>query len=234
MKIVSFLAVLAPVLALASAAPVGQSAANDSTAVKRGWLGVYTDELTKPMLVALDLDHGVLVTDVAEGSPAAKAGVEVGDVITSLDGQPTTDGSALRWAVRDRPGKKVDFKMRRRGKDRNLDITLGIRDEAERGFNFEWPAIPGEAMQEVERALEEAGPSLKRELEHPDLTLDSLRRQSDALREAERTLRESEPRLKQELEHSGLTIDSLREQMQELRNELNDLRKQIPEQQKGE
>lgn len=234
MKIVRFLVVLAPVLALASAVPVGQSAAGDSTVVRRGWLGVYTDELTKPMLVALALDHGVLVSEVAEGSPAAKAGVEVGDVILSLDGQPTTDGSALRWAVRDRPGQKVAVAVRRRGKDRNLDITLGAREESEQDFNFEWPAIPGEAMQEVGRVLEEAGPNLKRELEHPDLTLDSLREQSDVLREAERALRESEPRLKQELEHSGLTIDSLREQMQELRNELNELRKKLPEQQKGQ
>ena len=182
MKIVRFLAVLVPVMALASAAPVGQNAAGDSTLVKRGWLGVYTDELTRPMLVALDVDHGVLVTDVAEESPAAKAGVEAGDVITSLDGQATSDGSALRWAVRDRPGQKVAVSVRRRGKDKKLEVTLGIREEAEQTFSFEWPAIPREAMREVGRALQEAGPSLKRELEHSDLSLDSLRDQMQELR----------------------------------------------------
>ena len=182
MKVVHFLAVLVPVLALASAAPVGQNAAGDSTEVKRGWLGVYTDELTKPMLVALDVDHGVLVTDVAEESPAATAGVEVGDVITSLAGQATSDGSALRWVVRDRPGQKVAVSVRRRGKDKKLEVTLGIREEAEQTFSFEWPAIPREAMREVGRALQEAGPSLKRELEHSDLSLDSLRDQMQELR----------------------------------------------------
>ncbi len=234
MKLSGLLVVLVPVLGLASAAPVGQIAAGDSTAVKRGWLGVYTDELTKPMLVALDLDHGVLVTDVAEGSPAEKAGVQVGDVIVSLDGRSTADGSALRWAVRDRPNQKVTVKVRRRGKDKNLDVTLGARDETAQSFNFEWPGIPAEAMEEVGRALEKVGPSLKRELENPDLNLDSLRKQHEVLREVERSLREAEPRLRRELEHSGLTIDSLREQMQELRNELNDLRKRLPEQKKGE
>ena len=149
---------------------------------KRGWLGVYTDELTKPMLVALDVDHGVLVNEVAEESPAAKAGIEVGDVITSLDGQATTDGSSLRWAVRDRPDEKVVINVHRRGKDKKLDVTIGTREGVEQTFSFEWPAIPREAMREVGRALREAGPSLKRELDHSDLTLDSLRDQMVELR----------------------------------------------------
>ena len=181
-KVVLSLAVLAPMLLLAYAAPVGQTAAGDSTEVKRGWLGVYTDELTKPMLVALDLDHGVLVTEVAEESPAAKAGIEVGDVITSLDGQETTDGSSLRWAVRDRPEKRVVINVHRRGKDKKLDVTIGTREGAEQTFSFEWPAIPREALREAERALREAGPSLKRDLDHSDLTLDSLRKQMVELR----------------------------------------------------
>jgi hypothetical protein len=173
-RIVSFLAVLAPVLAFA--------AAGDSTEAKRGWLGVYTDDLTKPMLVALDIDHGVLVTDVAKESPAAKAGLEVGDVITSLDGQSTSDGSALRWAVRDRPDKKVMVNVHRRGKDRKLDVTLGTREGAEQTFDFQWPALPKEALQEAQRALREAGPSLKRELAQSDLSLDSLRKEMRELR----------------------------------------------------
>jgi len=158
------------------------AAAGDSTETKRGWLGVYTDELSKPMLVALDVDHGVLVTEIAEESPAAKAGIEVGDVITTLDGQATTDGSALRWAVRDRPEKKVDITVRRRGKSRKLQATLATRELAEQTFSFQWPAMSQEALQEAKRALREAGPKLKRELEHSDLTLDSLRKQMAELR----------------------------------------------------
>jgi len=180
MKIVRILAVLAPMLAFA---------ASDSTAAKRGWLGVYTEDLSKPMLVALDIDHGVLVTDVAEESPAAKAGMEAGDVITSLDGDTMTDGSALRWAVRDRPDKKVVVKFLRRGKEKKLDVTLGVREEAEQTFNFEWPAMPREALREAERALKEAGPSLKRELDRSDLSLDSLREQMGQLKKELNELR---------------------------------------------
>ena len=173
MRIVRFLAILVPVLVFA---------AGDSTEVKRGWLGVYTDELTKPMLVALDIDHGVLVTGVAGESPAAKAGIEVGDIIMSLDGQTTSDGSALRWAVRDRPEKKVDVTVRRRGKSRKLQATLGTREQAEHTFSFEWPAISQEVLQEAKRALQKAGPGLKLELEHSDVALDSLRKQIGELR----------------------------------------------------
>jgi membrane-associated protease RseP (regulator of RpoE activity) len=172
-KIVRLLAILVPVLVYA---------AGDSTGVKRGWLGVYSDELSRPMLVALDMDHGVLVTGVAEESPAAKAGIQVGDVITSLDGQSTSDGSALRWAVRDRPDKKVVINVHRRGKDRKLDVTLGVRVGAEQTFNFEWPALPREALREAGRALQDAGPSLKMELERSDLGLDSLRNEMKELK----------------------------------------------------
>ena len=209
--IVRVLAVLAPVLALA--------AAGDSTEARRGWLGVYTDELTKPMLVALDIDHGVLVTDVAGESPAAKAGIAAGDIIMSLDGQTASDGSALRWAVRDRPEKKVDVTVRRRGKNRKLQATLGSREQAERAFSFEWPAMPKEALREAKRALREVGPSLKR---------------GEALREAERALSEAGPALQLKLERSDLTLDSLRKQMGELRDEMNELRKKLTEKQKGE
>jgi membrane-associated protease RseP (regulator of RpoE activity) len=180
MKIVRFLAVLAPVLAFA---------AGDSTEARRGWLGVYTDELSKPMLVALDIDHGVLVTDVAEESPAAKSGLEAGDVIMSLDGEATNDGSALRWVVRDRPDKAVVVKVRRRGKEKKLQVTLGVREGAEQTFSFQWPEMPREALRSAERALREAGPALKLKLEHSDVTLDSLRKDMAELRKELNELR---------------------------------------------
>jgi hypothetical protein len=180
MRIVRVLAVLAPMLVFA---------ASDSTGARRGWLGVYTEDLSKPMLIALDADHGVLVTDVAEKSPAEKSGIAVGDVITSLDGDAMTDGSALRWAVRDRPDKPVVVKVLRRGKEKKLDATLGVREGAEQTFNFEWPAMPREALREAERALKEAGPSLKRELDRSDLSLDSLREEMGQLKKELNELR---------------------------------------------
>ena len=178
------LLVLVAAAALASAA-----VADDSALTMNGWLGVYPDNLSEPMLVALGIDHGVLVTEVAPESPGAKAGLAVGDVIMSLDGQKIGDGSDLRWAVRERPGKKVDVAIRRKGKDRVLTVTLGTRDLAEHTTNFEWPAIPKEAMREARRALNDLGPDLKKGLGQYDGTLDSLRKQIDDLRRELENLR---------------------------------------------
>jgi len=180
MKIARILAVLAPMLAFA---------ASDSTAAKRGWLGVYTDDLGKPMLIALDADHGVLITGVAEQSPAEKSGIEVGDVITSLDGDAMTDGSALRWAVWDRPDKPVVVKVLRRGKEKKLNVTLGVREGTDQTFDFQWQSMPREALLKAEQALKEAGPSLRREFERSDLSLDSLREELGQLKKELNELR---------------------------------------------
>ena len=167
---------------VAAAALAAAGTADDSAKTRDGWLGVYSDDLSQPMLVALGIDHGVLVTEVAAESPGAKAGLAVGDVILSLDGQKTGDGSDLRWAVRERPDKTVDVAIRRRGKDQTLAVTLGTRDEAEHTFNFEWPAIPKEALREARRALRDLGPDLKKGLGQYDGTLDSLRKEMDELK----------------------------------------------------
>jgi membrane-associated protease RseP (regulator of RpoE activity) len=177
-------------LALVAAAALAVAGtAGDSTKIENGWLGVLTDNLSEPMLVALSIDHGVLVTDVTAESPAAKAGLIVGDVILSLDGQKTSDGSDLRLAVRGRPEKKVDLAIRRRGKDQKLTATLETREQAEHTFNFEWPAMPKEAMRETRRALRDLGPDLKKGLEQYDGTLDSLREEMHELRRELENLR---------------------------------------------
>jgi membrane-associated protease RseP (regulator of RpoE activity) len=172
--------VLLALVAVAALAVAGT--ADDSTRTRNGWLGVYSDDLSEPMLVALNIDRGVLVTDVAAESPAAKAGLEVGDVIMSLDGQKVGNGSDLRWAVRGRPDKNVEVAIRRRGKEQTLAVTLGVRDQAEHTFNFEWPAIPREALREARRALRDLGPDLKKGLGQYDGTLDSLRKETHELK----------------------------------------------------
>jgi hypothetical protein len=174
---------------VAAAAFAVAGTTGDSTGAGNGWLGVQTDNLSEPMLVALSIDHGVLVTDVTAESPAAKAGLEVGDVIVSLDGLKTGDGSDLRWAVRARPEKKVELAIRRKGKDQKLTATLSTREQAEHTFNFDWPAMPKEALREARRALRDLGPDIKKGLEQYDGTLDSLRKQLGELRRELENLR---------------------------------------------
>jgi hypothetical protein len=91
--------------------------------------------------------------------------------------------------VRGRPDKNVEVAIRRRGKERTLAVTFGVRDQAEHTFNFEWPAMPREALREARRALRDLGPDLKKGLGQYDGTLDSLRKGIDELRRELENLR---------------------------------------------
>jgi serine protease Do len=109
---------------------VAQLIANGS--VTRGWLGIQLQEVTTEIAAALGLKEkgGVLVADVIDGTPAQKAGLMDGDVILGIDGENVATTSELSRRVASyQPGKKVDLKVQRDGKTRNLTVTLGQREE---------------------------------------------------------------------------------------------------------
>ena len=60
---------------------------------KRGWLGVRIQSVTPELAESLGLQkpEGALVAGVTEGGPAAKAGIETGDVILQFDGKPISE-----------------------------------------------------------------------------------------------------------------------------------------------
>ena len=66
--------------------------------MRRGYLGVSIKDLDPEVAARLGLENqkGVLVSNVVEGSPAAKAGLKDGDVITSLGGKPVQNGHDLQ------------------------------------------------------------------------------------------------------------------------------------------
>ena len=72
-----------------------------------------------------DRSIGAEVVDVPSGTPAADAGLRKGDVVTSVDGTPITDGISLIVAIRShQPGETVDLGVRRDGKNRDVKVTL--------------------------------------------------------------------------------------------------------------
>ncbi|RMH45498.1 MAG: DegQ family serine endoprotease [Alphaproteobacteria bacterium] len=100
---------------------------------RRGWLGVRIQDVTPDVAEAMGLDapQGALVTDVPPG-PAAEAGMEPGDVIVEFAGRKVDDSRTLVRIVGDtEPGKTVKVKVFRKGKEVELDVTLGRREEAE-------------------------------------------------------------------------------------------------------
>ena len=95
--------------------------------VVRGWLGVSIQPVTPELAKQFDIkdDKGALVGDVVEDSPAEKAGIQRGDVITEYDGKDVADPSSLRNTVAGTPpGKKVTLKIMRDGKVQKVDLTI--------------------------------------------------------------------------------------------------------------
>ena len=100
----------------------------ESGRVRRGQLGVAVQDVTSDIAASLGLESvgGVIVSGVTPGSPAARAGVEVGDVIVALDGRPIDSGNVLRNTVAATPpGTAVTLSLRRAGRQREVRATLG-------------------------------------------------------------------------------------------------------------
>ncbi|MFB4393240.1 DegQ family serine endoprotease [Pseudomonas sp. LS_2] len=96
--------------------------------VSRGWLGVVIQEVNKDLAESFGLDKpaGALVAQVLENGPAAKGGLQVGDVILSLNGQPIVMSADLPHLVGGlKDGDKAKLEIIREGKRQNLDITIG-------------------------------------------------------------------------------------------------------------
>jgi len=96
--------------------------------VTRGWLGVYIQEVTPELAKQFKLGSnlGALVSDVMEGSPAEKAGLERGDVIIQYNGKEVENTGHLRNMVAQTPvGKVIDVKVIREGKEKVLKVKIG-------------------------------------------------------------------------------------------------------------
>jgi len=96
--------------------------------VHRGQLGVSVQGVTSDLAKSLGLAdvRGALVSDVVKGSPAERGGLERGDVILSLDGQPVSDANALRNRIAStQPGATVTLGFVRDGQQKTARVTLG-------------------------------------------------------------------------------------------------------------
>jgi serine protease Do len=96
--------------------------------VVRGYIGVGIQEVTPDLAKAFNVppEKGALVASVEPNSPAAKAGLQRGDVIDDLNGEPIKGSNDLRLKVANMaPGTAVHFKVNRNGEMREVTLTLG-------------------------------------------------------------------------------------------------------------
>lgn len=116
-----------------------------SGSVTRGWLGVSIQEVTTEIAAALGRKEarGALVTDVIAGTPAARAGLQSGDLILALNNKAVADPRDLTRSVSALPpGSKANLKVLRGGAERTLAVTLGQRTE---DVDSRQPQTPGES-----------------------------------------------------------------------------------------
>jgi serine protease Do len=97
----------------------------------RGWLGVYMSEVTERQAKRLGMHRvqGVVIDSVFTGSPAARAGLERGDIVTRFAGQEVVNGSQFSVLVATvRQGTVVPVEVLRDGESLTLQTLIGDRD----------------------------------------------------------------------------------------------------------
>jgi serine protease Do len=100
----------------------------DKGSVSRGWIGVQIQQVTSELAENLGLKAptGALVSDPQANGPAAKAGIEAGDVITAVNGTAITDGKDLARQIGGMaPGAVVQLTVWRKGEEKSISLTLG-------------------------------------------------------------------------------------------------------------
>jgi Do/DeqQ family serine protease len=111
------------------------SAKGGGKAVKRPWLGARLQAVTPEIAetLGLKLPSGALVANVAPGSPAARAGLKLSDLIVSIDGQSIDDPNAFDYRFATRPlGGTADIEVQRGGKAVKLAVPLETAPDTNR------------------------------------------------------------------------------------------------------
>lgn len=104
--------------------------------VRRGQLGVGIQPLTPEIATSMGIANvkGILINSVTPGSPAERAGLKVGDVITAVEGQKVSDSNALRNRIASAgPGAEVNITIYRDGREQQQRIRLAELNVSRQG-----------------------------------------------------------------------------------------------------
>jgi serine protease Do len=129
--------------------------------VQRSRIGVQIDQVTRDVAESIGLGRpqGALVRSVESGSPADKAGVEAGDIITRFNGQPIDRASDLpRMVGNMKPGTRAPLTVFRRGSAKDLSVTVAeLEQETARATPARPPQAPDDRPKQASPAAQSLG-----------------------------------------------------------------------------
>lgn len=139
--------------------------------VERGWLGVNIQSLTDDIANTLGLDRaeGVLISNVRPDGPAAKAGMQIGDVILDVNGEKIETLRELpRVIAETEPGSDAEIKVWRNGTTNVIDVEIGLLPEVRKVAD----AVETEGAKEdrVGLSLKSLDPETAKDLGLPEST----------------------------------------------------------------
>jgi serine protease Do len=136
--------------------------------VTHGYMGIGITDVTPENAKFFDLAdaNGAVVSQVQSDSPAAKAGLKTGDVITELDGKKITDASELQMEVgQKKPGTTVKLGLLRDGKSMTVPVTLEAMDSRDKQGNE--VSENGQGKMRWGIGLADVTPEVRQELQAP-------------------------------------------------------------------
>ncbi len=98
--------------------------------VTRGWLGVVIQEVTSDISEAIGIREGVIIAQIMPGSPAEKAGLKIGDIVLSVDGEKVKSVRDLQFKImKTPPGNELKLVVLRDGKEIQINVKVGEMPE---------------------------------------------------------------------------------------------------------
>ena len=191
----------------------------DHGRVTRGWLGLEIQEMNTDLAKAFGLkdSHGALVSGVVPDGPAARAGIEKGDVIREINGQIINDSRELRLRIADvAPDTKAELKIVRNGSERSVSVTVGTMPTEKLAGNSGNPA----SNAKLGVAVQDVTPGVAQELGIPSSTrgvvivqvqpespaADSGLREGDVIQEVNRQSVKTVSEFKDAINHASNSI----------------------------
>jgi serine protease Do len=137
--------------------------------VNHGRIGIGVADVTPENAKFFDETNasGAVITQVESDSPGAKAGLQIGDVVTAIDGQKVNDAAELQVTVgQQQPGTKMTLELLRNGKPTNVSVTLEALGKNPR----EASESEGEGQGKMRWGIgiQDLTPELRNQLQSPD------------------------------------------------------------------